>query len=128
VVHGQNVGVIRYSDGQHRVDTGMRDRLLARRSVLRDEHDDVGIDFVILQGNVRNAVLAGEYSSDVIVGYEAHLRQAASQLASIGALKFERLLELVLSDQAFLNKYFAQTDGHPRYSRRVCTQRPPYTM
>src|SRR5208282_961623 len=96
--------------------------LIAKGCVLRDELDDIGIDFVILEIDGGDAVLPGEHTGDVVIGDEAHLGQAASQLAAVGALKFERLLELVLSDQAFFYKYLAQTDGHPQHSLPVCTQ------
>ncbi len=63
--------------------------------------------------------MPGQYAGDVVVGDEAHLGQAASQLAAIGTLKFQRLLQLVLRDQAFFDQYFAKTDRHPQHSRLV---------
>ncbi len=122
VVHGEYVRGIGHRNGQNGTHARKRNDLVTKRGVLGNQFDDVGIDFVILQIDRGNAVLAREHTGDVVIGDEAHLRQAAPQFATIRALKFERLLELVLSDQAFFNKYLAQTDGHPQHSLPVCTQ------
>ena len=121
IVHREDVRGIGHRDSENGTNARERNHLVTQRRILRDELDDVGIDFVILQIDRGNPVLAGQHTGDIIVGDKAHLRQAAPQLAPIGALKFERFLELVLSDQAFFNKYLAQTDGHPQHSLPVCT-------
>ena len=102
VVHREHVRGIRHRDGQHGAHAGQRHHLIAQRGVLRDQLNYVGIDFVILQVDGRYAVLPRKHTGDVIIGDIAHLRQAAPQLATIRALKFQRLIELVLRDKAFL--------------------------
>src|SRR6266478_1850496 len=103
VVHGEDVGGIRHGDSEDGTHARKWDDLVARGGVLGNQFDNIGIDFVILQVDGRNAVLTREHAGDVIIGDEAHFGQAASQLASIGALKLQRFLELVLRDQAFFN-------------------------
>jgi hypothetical protein len=62
-----------------------------------------GIDFVIFEIYGRDAVLSGKHAGNIVVGNETQFGQAASQLATIGALKFERFGKLVLRNQALFN-------------------------
>ena len=116
VVHGEDVGGVRHGNRENGTHARQRDDLIARSGVLRNQLDYVGIDFVVLEINGGDAVLAGEHAGDVVVGDKAHSGKAASQLPTIGALELQSLLELILSNQAFFNQYFAKTDGHPQYS------------
>ena len=93
VVHGENVGGIGHRDGQDGANARKRNDLIAKSGVLRDQLDNVGIDFVIFQVDGGNAVLARQHSGDVIIGDETHFRQATAQLASVGPLKLQRLIQ-----------------------------------
>src|SRR6516225_10021332 len=116
VIHCEDVGRIRHGNGQNRTDARQRNDLITRGGVLRDQLDDVGIYFVILQVDRGNAVLPREHTGDVVIADEAHSCQAASKFAPVGALELQSFLELVLGYQTFFNEYLAETDGHPQHS------------
>ncbi len=103
VVHREDVRRVGHRNRQHRAHTRQRHNLIAQRRILWNEANDIGIDFVIFQVDGGHAVLARKHTGDVVIGDEAQFCQAASQLAAVGALKFERLLQLVLRNQAFFN-------------------------
>ena len=107
VVHGEDVGRIGHRNGQRRANPRERNDLVADGSVLRDQLDDGGVDFVILQIDGGNAVLAGKHTRNLIVADEAELHQARPQPASARLLMFQGLPELVGRDQVFLDQYFA---------------------
>ena len=107
VVHREDVGRIGHRDGQRRADARERNDLVADRRILRDQLDDGGIDFVILQIDGGNAVLAGKHTRNFIVADEAELHQTRPQPAAVRLLMFQGLPELVGRDQAFFDQYFA---------------------
>ncbi len=107
VVHREDVGGIGHRDGQRRADARKRNDLVADRGILRDQLDDGGIHFVILQIDGGNAVLAGKHTRNLIIADEAELHQTRPQPAAARLLMFQGLPELVGRDQVFLDQYFA---------------------
>ncbi len=112
VVHREDVGGIGHRDRQRGTDARERHDLIADRRLLGDQLDHCGIDFVKLQIDGRNAVLAGKHRGDVVVADEPELHQAGSQPAAALLLVFERLLQLIRGDQAVLNQNFAKSRRH----------------
>src|SRR5256886_11629386 len=53
------------------------------------------LPILVLEINGGDAVLAREHAGDVVVGDKTHSGKAASQLATIGALELQSLLELI---------------------------------
>ena len=59
-----------------------------------------------------NAVLLAEERRDLLVLDEPHLDEVVTELAPVGLLLCQRLLELLGGDQFLLEKEFAYSDGH----------------
>ncbi len=112
IVHGEDVGRIRHRDRQRRSHAGKRHDLVANGGLLRNQFDDRGVYFVEFEVDRRNAVLAGQHRSNVLVTDQAHFDETGPQAAAILLLVVERLLQLILGDQAVLYQNFAQPRRH----------------
>ena len=61
-----------------------------------------------------NAVLLAEKRGDLLVLDEPHLDEVVAELAPVGLLMVQGLLELLRRDPLLLQEEFANADGHER--------------
>ena len=112
VVHGEHVRGIGDGDREGRARPAQRNDLIFLRRVRRDQLDDRLIDLELRQVDRRHAVLLAEQRRDLFVGDETELDEIQAELAAIGLLIVQRLLQLGRSDALFLQKQVADADGH----------------
>ena len=115
VVHGEHVGRVGHRDRQRRAGAAERDDLVLLRGLGRDQLDDRGIDLELRQIDRGHAVLLGEQSGDLLVLDEAELDEIEAELAAVGLLIVQRLLQLGRSDALLLQQQLADADRHRAY-------------
>ena len=74
--------------------------------------DDAGVDLELREVDRRNAVLLAEERGDLLVLDEAELDEIEAELAAIGLLIVQRLLQLGRRNALLFEQKLANTDGH----------------
>ena len=82
------------------------------RGLGRDQLDDRRVDLELREVDRRNAVLLAEERGDLLVLDEAQLDEVVAELAPVGLLMVQGLLELLGGDPLLLEEEFANADGH----------------
>ena len=77
------------------------------RDLLRDETEDVGIDFEKIEIDGRNAVLTRQDGGDHIVADKTELDEIEAESTTVFTLVVECLSQVLRADKIFTNQYFA---------------------
>src|SRR5205085_7729941 len=112
VVHREDVGRVRHRDRQRAARSAQRNDLILPRRFGRDELDDREVDLEAGEVDGRDTVLLAEERGDLLVLDEPHLDEVVAELASVGLLLSQRLLELLGANQFLLEEELAYTNGH----------------
>ena len=89
-----------------------RNDLILLGGVGGNELDDRRVDLELREVDGGDAVLLAEERGDLLVLDEAHLDEVVAELAPIGLLMVQGLLELLRGDPLLLQEEFANADGH----------------
>ena len=112
VVHGEHVGRVHHGDGQGGAGAADRHDQIFLRHLARDELHDRVIDLDLREVDGGHAVLLGEDAGDVLFFDEPELDEVQAELAAVGLLIFQGLLELLRSEKPGLDQHLAQLDRH----------------
>ena len=94
VVHGEHVGRVDHRDRQRRAGAAERDDLVFLRGFRGDQLDDGRVDLELRQVDRGDAVLLAEQRGDLFVLDEAELDEVEAELAAVGLLIVQRILQL----------------------------------
>jgi hypothetical protein len=106
VVHREDVGRVRHRDGQRRAGTAERDDLILARGFGGNQLDDRGVDFELMQGDRRHAVLLRQQRGDLVVLHKPQVDQVGTELPPCRPLIVQRILELFGRDALLLEQKF----------------------
>ena len=102
VVHGEDVGRIRHRDRQRRAGAAERDDLVLLRGLGGNQLDDRRVDLELREVDRRDAVLLAEERGDLLVLDEPQLDEVVAELAPVGLLMVQGLLQLLRGDALLL--------------------------
>ena len=88
-------------------DAAERDDLVLLRGLGRDQLDDRRVDLELREVDRRDAVLLAEERGDLLVLDEAELDEVEAELAAVGLLVVQRLLQLRRRDALLFEQQLA---------------------
>ena len=112
VVEREDVGRIRHRDRQRRAGAADRDDLVLLGGLGRNQLEDRGVDVELGEVDEGNAVLAAEERGDLLVLDHPQLDEGHPQLAAVGLLMVQGLLQLGGGDALFAEQEFAEPNSH----------------
>ena len=112
VVHGEHVGRIGHRDRERRAGPAERNDLVFLRGFGGDQLDDRRVDIELRQVDRGDAVLLREQRGDFFIVDETELDEIEAELAAVGLLIVQRLLQLGRSNALFFQQQFAKAHGH----------------
>ena len=112
VVEREDVGRIRHRDRQRRAGAADRDDLVLLRGLGRNQLEDRRVDVELGEVDEGDAVLAAEERGDLLVLDHPQLDERHPQLAAVGLLMVQGLLQLGGRDALFAEQEFAETNSH----------------
>ena len=112
VVHGEHVGRVDHRDRQGRAGSAEGNDLVLLSRFRRDQLDDRRVDVEQREIDRGDPVLLAEQRGDLLVFDEAELDEIETELAAVGLLVGQRLLQLSRSDALLFEQQLTNADGH----------------
>ena len=117
VVHGEHVGRVGHRQRQRGAGPAQGHDLVLLRRFRRDQLDHRGIDLEPAEIDGRHPVLAAQQRGDFLIAHEAQLHEVHRQLAAVGLLVAQSLLQLRRRDLLLLQEELTDSDRHVPLTR-----------